>query len=182
MKNRVFISFVLILIISGFTISSADNKMILIKKLTWSNFTGKVDVKSPYDAMTYWNVNYEYDAPVIKGNNVNINFRVWNMLGPNSWVKWNTLRENQKAELLNHEQGHFDLGLICALEAKKNLLNFKYTKTGYHNEIKIVFNDTMKKIIGMEKKYDFETNHMNNRTAQKKWDQFFKNRIAELKQ
>ena len=160
----------------------SQEKNIDTRKLTWADFKGKPDDSSRYDSYTYWNVYYKYDAPVIEGNKVKIKFRVWNELGNNSWVKFNTPREYQKPELLNHEQGHYNIGAICALEVKKKFVTSTYSIKSYHQEIKKIFDQTFQGCVDWEKKYDNETKHMYNRTAQKKWDALFQKKLNELNQ
>lgn len=158
-------------------VSFDQRKKIIIKKLRWSDFRGFPEYGDRFDATAPWHVYYEYDEPVFVGNQAKITFRVWNALDPRSWVNL-----SESDELLNHEQGHYDTGVICALEFKKRLSTCSFTKSNYRNEIEQVFQEVLGKHINMDKRYDRQTNHSQYRDAQARWDNFFQGKIAELRQ
>jgi hypothetical protein len=149
------------------------------RRLTWADYKGTPDAASPYDAYTYWSVRYEYDAPERSPKGLRLRFRVWNRLGERSWVKWNTPREHQKAELLNHEQGHYSLGVICALSFKKSASTYRFT-SDYQAEAARLFSETLERVRALERSYDAETRHMYDRHGQKDWDAKLEHMIDEL--
>lgn len=148
-------------------------------RLTWADYKGTPEAASPYDAYTYWSVRYEYDAPERTPEGVRLRFRVWNRLGERSWVKRNTPREHQKAELLNHEQGHYSLGVICALSFKKVASTYRFT-SDYNAEAARLFSETLGRVRALERTYDAETRHMYDRNEQKAWDAKLGRMIEEL--
>jgi hypothetical protein len=149
------------------------------RRLTWADFKGTPDAASPYDAYTLWSVRYQYDAPERTSEGLRIRFRVWNRLDDRSWVKWNTPREHQKPELLNHEQGHYSLGVICALSFKKATTTYRFT-TDYQAEAARLFSETLERVRALERAYDAETRHMYDRYEQKNWDAKLEHMIEEL--
>jgi hypothetical protein len=149
------------------------------RRLTWADFKGTPDAASPYDAYTHWSVRYEYDAPERTPEGLRLRFRVWNRLDERSWVKWNTPREHQKAELLNHEQGHYSLGVICALSFKKAASTYRFT-SDYQAEAARLFSETLERVRALERAYDAETRHMYDRYEQKDWDAKLEHMIGEL--
>ena len=167
------ISFLLVVFSCSIINAQPQNYPINGRTLTWSDFKGTPDKDSRYWAYTYWNVYYRYDAPQIIDNKVNINFKVWCELDSKSWVKSNPVIELKKAQLLNHEQGHFNIAQILVKELEKNFKAHNYDINTYESEIKEIFNTTFAKYRELEKRYDNETNHMNNVTEQEKWNKFF---------
>lgn len=157
---------------------AAEPRQIEARRLTWADFQGRPDPGSPYDAYTYWSVQYAYDAPVREGEGFRVAVRVWNRLGERSWVKPHVLQDPTSAELLNHEQGHYTLGLLCALTFKKAVAERRFGKD-YHAEIRRLFSETLATYVTLEKTYDAETRHMRDRAAQKAWDQRLARMVEE---
>ena len=152
------------------------------RKLRWSDFPGIPDNSSEYEAYTYWFVYYKYEAPVFSKNRVLIKFKVWAELGSRSWVKRSAKKLNYSKRLLNHEQGHYDIGRTCARDIKKNLMSYKYTRNGYKREVEKIFNSILNKYQKIEKQYDNKTKHMQNKRAQKEWDLSLKNQLQLLEE
>jgi hypothetical protein len=139
--------------------------------LTWADFTGKPDKNSAYEANTYWTINYTFDGITFKSDTATIaGFQVKLELDNNkSWVK--SGREN--ASLLKHEQGHFDIGLICQKEMIRQINNTIFLKADFKIKLGNIFSSTLEKYKLMGLKYDEETNHSKNEESQIKWDAFF---------
>ncbi len=147
----------------------AQQPQIENRRLTWEDFRGQPAAGSPFDAYTYWTVRYRYEAPRREADGLHIVFRVWNQLGERSWVKAHTPREHVKADLLNHEQGHYTIGVLCALEFKQTASARRFGEN-YDAEIRGLFDEILKKYLTLEKAYDAETRHMQDRERQKAWD------------
>lgn len=81
--------------------------LLTIPQLTWANFPGKANEAMKWSAHVYWNIEFQ----VLKtGKRPSLSVDV-HMLSK-SWVK-----DHKKCDhLLNHEQGHYLIGNICALE------------------------------------------------------------------
>lgn len=153
----------------------AESRQIENRQLTWADFRGEPEADSPFDAYTYWSVHYTYDAPTLDGDGFRVVVRVWNQLDARSWVKPNVKKDPSTAALLDHEQGHYTLGVLCALEFKQAASQRRFGRH-YHAEIRALFDQTLKKYVDMEKHYDAETRHMRDPAAQKTWDR----RLAQL--
>ncbi len=141
------------------------------RELTWTDFTGKVDKASSFDAYTFWKLNYSYTYSFSKGDTVILkNLTVKLEFDPQlSWVK----KIKATNDLLKHEQGHFNIGLLCQQAAIKTLNNTVYLKGSFENKIKSVFSEVLAQYVNMTAQYDKETNHSKNIEGQKKWDEFF---------
>ncbi len=139
--------------------------------LTWDDFTGKPDKTSPHAANTYWNVNYGFRGISFKGDTAKISgfFCKLELNEKFSWVK----QEKQTTNLLKHEQGHFNIGLICQLEMIKQFNSIVFFKTDFQNKIETIFATVMEKYRLLGIKYDEETDHSKNQESQDNWNDFF---------
>ena len=141
--------------------------------LNWDDFTGKPDKESKYFAYTYCNITYRYDAFQFKGDTVKWQVFVTMELGKNSWRKKDKVTET----LLKHEQGHFYIGTLCAIEMQQKINSTVFFKNDYQTKLNAIIKDVNDKYKKLEQQYDETTNHYANREEQWKWDAFF---ISEL--
>jgi hypothetical protein len=172
--SRLFLFIALFIVCSSSTIQVIEDR-----KLTWSDFKGTPDPNSRFHAMTYSDVYYKYDPPVIKGDKALITFKTWCEFNPKkSWVK--TTPAKDRTELLKHEQGHYDLFRICSRDLKKRLSSSVYSAANYKQEVRNIFNKTFSEYEALQRKYDEDTNHMQNRPAQLKWDKWIAKKLIEF--
>ena len=143
-------------------------------KLTWDDFEGPPDEKKNYDAYIYWDAKYRY----------NVDFKTGKM---RIFVSSNCLINRKKSwvrkpsdQLLEHEAGHFLIGWICALEFKKKVFEADFSDDNYHEEIKSLYQATLKELLEWEKVYDEVTNHYKNRKEQIRWDGLIRQRLQPL--
>lgn len=139
--------------------------------LTWSDFKGEPDNNSPHDALTLWNINYGLQNITLKGDTIKIgSFLVTLSLeGTKSWIK----PQKQTDLLLKHEQGHFDIGLICQREIIRQVNSAVFFKEGFQEKIQTVFSSTLNKYFALSEQYDKETDHSRNQQFQDTWNAFF---------
>ncbi len=145
--------------------------------LKWSDFRGSPDYGSPYFAFTYWNTSYKYDAFVFKGDTVKWKVQITLDLGQNSWRK----KDKVSDSLLKHEQGHFDMGILCAMELQEKVNNTVFFRNDYQSKLSVILKEIVDKYKKMDLQYDEETNHYANREQQWKWDAFFESKIGRFK-
>lgn len=141
--------------------------------LQWSDFKGKPDLESKFDALIYWGVNYSYSASAqeLKGNTVVMDIKATYFLKEDSsWVKANRASDR----LLNHEKGHFKIAELLVLDFLYEANRGVYLKRNHQAKIEALFDKTYKKYVDLQIQYDEETNHMKNAQAQKEWDVFLK--------
>lgn len=168
-------SFVTLLLIVSFQIISAQK--ILIggtegnRLLQWADFTGTPDNSSPYFAYTAWKTNvkfsgvqFEGDKAIINGFEMTVEFDT-----KASWVK----KGKETAELLKHEQGHFDVGLLYMQEVLRTISSAGFSRAGYKEEFQKIIKDVHQKYVEMGKRYDNETAHSIKKDEQAKWNVFF---------
>lgn len=145
------------------------------RPLTWSDFKGTPDATSGHHAFTVWNITYSLSGISLKENTVKIGkFLIKLEFDENqSWVK----PGKQTDLLLKHEQGHFNLGLICQREIIQQLNNAVFFKTDFQQKIQNIFSSTLEKYHQLGLKYDAETNHSINQSAQDNWNNFFASQL-----
>ena len=137
--------------------------------LKWSDFSGNPDNGVDYFAFTYWNISYKYDAFQFKGDTIKWQVQIILDLGKNSWKKKDKISDT----VLKHEQGHFDVGIICAMELQERINNTIFLKGDYQVRLSAVIKEVVDKYKKMDLQYDVETNHSVKREEQWKWDAFF---------
>jgi len=145
--------------------------------LTWDDFKGRSDNSSPHDAHTYWDLSYSMQGIYFKGDTAKIgSFSVkLELNGKRSWVK----KEKQSTYLLKHEQGHFDIGLICQREVIRQLNNTVFFRSGFQEKIQSIFSTIMQQYQLLGNTYDGETRHSMNPDAQERWNLFFAKELAK---
>jgi len=145
------------------------------RKITWADFHGTPDWDGPDLACTNWSVRFSYQNPQPGVKGTKFQFRVWNQLEDRSWVKLDGLSARSRNELLAHEQGHYDVGLICALLFYQAVENHEFSIDPRAEATKI-FADEVEKAREMDLAYDRETRHGSNSIKQAEW----KKKIASL--
>ncbi len=175
--NKLFIFFLAVCITNAcyaqrITIDGKEGN----RPLLWKNFKGKPESDSYFFANTYWqmafkfsNVSFRSDTAILKGFEVNLDFDP-----QKSWVK----KDKASNDLLKHEQGHFDIAIICQREIIYAFNNTIFVKAGMQEKVNALFNSILNKYKDMERKYDDETNHSIDTAQQEKWDQFIKDELA----
>lgn len=145
--------------------------------LRWEDYTGAPDEGTNLFAYTYWNIYYNWEPFPFKGDTAKINVNVMYELGKNSWRKQGKVSDS----LLEHEQGHFNIGLLCAIAFRKRINKTVLFRGNYQSRITEIFNEELEKYRKMELLYDSETNHFYNREQQRKWNVFLKKELERLR-
>jgi hypothetical protein len=160
----------------------------LFKTLTWSNFTGTPDSSSPLLAFTSASfslppvtvVKDPSSGKYVLNDNVVITIT---FNASRSWKKMaqiNAKKLRTPAEILKHEQGHYDIVALLARDLFIDLMQLKrktYSGQAAFNQdvapILTKYNGTEKKVT---KKYDSktETDHGENGPGQTKWNGYFR--------
>ena len=158
-------------------IASAQNAQQIGKEINdrdveWSDFTGQVDPNSRFNAWTDWRISYSYAAPVFRDGKAYVTVSTKLFLRHDSWVK----PESRSQRLLEHEQGHFRLGRICAREIVSTINSTPFDRDGYKKDINDLYWATINKYVEINKLYDRETNHHNDLEGQARWNR----KLAEL--
>ncbi len=144
--------------------------------LQWSDFTGIPDYSSPYFAYTVWKTNYKYTAVRFSGETALINgFEMTLILdSTKSWSK----KDKKSDDLLLHEQGHFDIGLLYMKDVLKEISRTQFTRANYQSEIRNLTARVHKKYNEMTLNYDSDTNHSKNKQQQNNWTKYFNDNLS----
>jgi hypothetical protein len=176
-KKSCLLFLALLICLSGFCQKIIINDQETNRKLTWSDFTGQVDQSSPFFAYTFYNIKTKWSNIRIIGDSVNIgNFEITLELDPTkSWSK----NDKVTPELLIHEQGHFNLGILAMKEMLDRLKESKFTKSNYITGLQNIVSEALKKYNNMSVQYDEETHHSDNKQEQIKWNDFFSKNLPK---
>ncbi len=147
------------------------------RKLEWTDFTRRVGPPELYKAFSYTGISYVIDAP---NGVVNIEVTPY-FLPEESWVHTDYLTD----ELLNHEQGHFDIAAVYAreLDAQLNIYETdvnSFMEQDLAKRIEAMFYVVFAEMDDCQKRYDAETQHGTAVEAQANWDKWFNQKLSRL--
>lgn len=149
------------------------------RELTWDDFKGRPDEGSEFSALTVsgftalqWSCD-EKGQFTFQGAQAHFD-------RSKSWVK----SEGKSDELLQHEQGHFDITEIYARKLREELRKIKCdkkTQEQIQKEVDAIFERIQKEWEMEDEKYDQETDHGRNKEKQKEWNEKIQRRLEEMK-
>ena len=145
------------------------------QKLTWKDFKGKPNKRSPYKAMTFASVS----SNLISFSKNELKIEILCHFIRNK--SWKTIETD---ELLRHEQLHFDIAELAARKmiervSKLNLKNL--SSKNIEQKLNSIFNSSVEEQMEMNQKYDSETNHSIKYIAQSDWEKKIKEKLIETK-
>ncbi|MBI4929659.1 MAG: DUF922 domain-containing protein [Bacteroidetes bacterium] len=141
------------------------------KKLKWDDFKCNPDTNEKYLSASTVSIECNWNCADGK-----FKYEVRALFSKSrSWAK----KEGQKEYLLQHEQLHFNLTEVYARMLKKEL-GLLANPCINQDKIKSIIAELKEKHNQEQKKYDKETNHGDNKAAQKKWEENIKKRLNEL--
>jgi hypothetical protein len=134
-------------------------------RLQWSDFKGK---PRNTNFMAESNCIFTYMAiPEVKDFTLILHIRIAACFDRNtSWVK----RDQMKAELLAHEQLHFDICELNIRLLKENLKLVRMNPMEYEKPIDKLFNEAWENYQREQQNYDNETQHGLKADQQNKWE------------
>jgi hypothetical protein len=139
-------------------------------RLTWKNFTRVGSIPGePSDAQTDSQMKWPKFTPVKKGEKFRLpNFTITVFVGAKGTVVLRTAKQTR--ELLDHEQGHYDLLILSARALARNL---EAIEASSFDELVTLFEELTSKHqqraadIGAE--YDKQTSHSRDVVQQRRW-------------
>ncbi|WP_259071391.1 hypothetical protein HDF24_10350 [Mucilaginibacter sp. X4EP1] len=135
------------------------------RPLNWSDFQSKTG-SSKFDAEVFPTMGYDEQTEVIKGTVViHIAMKV-SLPKSACWVKG----DGQSSYALNHEQRHFDIAKIAAIYFEQKLNSAHLPVNNYDGFINVDYLDAYREMTDMQKKYDEETRHGSDESAQHRWN------------
>lgn len=139
------------------------------RSIEWTDFLGRVNDSSDYDAETFAEVCYKYNFS--KG--CLPKFEVFATF--NKYTSWSKFQRQTKS-LLKHEQLHFDIAQLYAIKLEKRFLHYKYT-ANFASEVREIFNAVKAEYHFMQMQCDEATNHSLNKEKQADWEAYVNNEL-----
>ena len=141
-------------------------------KITWDDYKGKVDMSFDDKAMTIWEIYYDFvDVENGFAFNVHALFDT-----KKSWSH----KPHQSADLLKHEQGHFDIAEIYTRKFRQKIHDLKMKNKTLEQDLKVAHLAVMLECDNEQAAYDDETHWGLANPAQKKWDDKIAGRLKEF--
>lgn len=81
--------------------------------------------------------------------------------------------------ILAHEQGHFDITEIFARRLHQELLDYKFNRRTYRQDVNVIYDRVVKEKEAFQKAYDGQTDHSRNKAQQKEWEERIDKILAE---
>jgi hypothetical protein len=159
-----------------FTFNSVAQKVIISgeetkRLLTWKDFTGVADNNSSFFAYTAYTTAVKFDDVQFSGDKAVIKGFIMTLEldAKKSWVK----KGKESDDLLKHEQGHFDVGILYMQAVLQKVDSANFTRSGYQQEFQKLIKEIHQKYRDMGSQYDKETNHSIKKDEQEKWNIYF---------
>lgn len=147
------------------------------RKLTWEDFKGspKPISNSNSAAQTYCGFGFQANGATIlsKTKIFTKNTFTCNL----SWVR---LDQKDRADLLEHEQGHFDLSEVYTRQLRKKLEEKKLTALNMNTDADIIFKNVYALYLDRQELYEKETNYGLVRQKQMEWTTGIDKELNEL--
>lgn len=147
------------------------------RKLTWEDFKGSPESVSNLNigAQTYCGFGFQtnYVTVFTKAKIFVRNTFTCNL----SWVRPD---QRDRADLLEHEQGHFDLCEVYARQLREKLQEKRLTVFNLNTEANAIFQDVYALYLDRQELYEKETNHGLDRQKQIEWARTIGDELNEL--
>jgi len=135
------------------------------RPLTWTDFKDKPR-DNRFEAEVLPVMGYTERNKVVKSIiYVDMNIKV-SVAKSDCWV-----RGEKDDYVLNHEQRHFDIEKIISERFKKKLLAMQLPPDNFYGLINAEYLEALREATRMQKKYDTETRHGQDRLAQNQWNE-----------
>lgn len=139
------------------------------QKLTISDFKGQPKEASNAVAITASGFSFKAGFRR-KGNVATLNITVSCSFDKrSSWMK----DKGKTAYVLQHEQHHFDISYLGALDFMERLKAIKFTIKNYNEKLNTAYQESVDKMEAMQHQYDGETQNGIAKEQQIKWNQKF---------
>lgn len=87
-----------------------------------------------------------------------------------SWA----IKDEVSDELLVHEQGHFNIGILCIREIMEKFKQTKFTKSNFSQLLSNLFKSTTNKYSELTLNYDKETDHSKTKCSKPSGTNFYR--------
>jgi hypothetical protein len=147
------------------------------RKLTWEDFKGspKTISNSNTAAQTYCGFGFQTNN-VTMFNKAKI-FTTTSFTTNLSWVRPD---QKDRMDLLEHEQGHFDLCEVYARQLRKTLEEKKLTAFNLNTDANVIFKRVSASYLERQELYESETQYGTDRKKQIEWMKLIASELNEL--
>jgi hypothetical protein len=147
-------------------------------EISWSDFKHKVGRADFYKAWTYSGIRFNVQTV---NQQIEIGIQCY-FSKDNSWVH----KDHTTQSLLNHERRHFDITEIYARKMRQELAKYQVSAKEFVDrklmeKVEEVFNALYDEMEDLQKKYDRESNHSIDQSAQADWDKWVKEELNRLR-
>lgn len=146
------------------------------RPLSWEDFKAEPDESTTYSANTNSGIGYSWDYSTASGRPVLKHEVTSNFYPQLSWVK----EIEDKEYLLAHEQLHFDISELHARKLRKALAEYEIGRN-IRLDLKRLYNKFETERSLMQKRFDKETAHSEDREAEMQWREFVAKEMEKLK-
>lgn len=134
------------------------------------------------DVIAYTNctIDFHYEATPKNGYYL-LNFRITlQMNHDRSWMDKSRVRSQQQlAEILRHEQGHYTIAFMEQQELLRAVGHTVFHED-YRRVAQEIFDRIDAKYKQLNRDYDYDTRHMVDRMQQKSWNTYFDKQLAYM--
>ena len=135
------------------------------RPLTWADFQGRPELMSGAAALSAYVISYDTECT----GRTFVPRVVSRFLPKISWVKSQHLMNLASAQILQHEQTHFDVSEVQARRARQELLALPSPCDLSEKDFDRMFNAFGQRDADIQQQYDRETAHGTNVRAQNQW-------------
>ncbi|WP_010182588.1 hypothetical protein [Aquimarina agarilytica] len=140
-------------------------------KLTWDSFKGAIPSNTEFAASVNTGIGFKWSYSTAQ-NKIDLQYEVESYVQPFfSWV----IEKEKDAELLIHEQLHFDITELHARIFRKRLGEYKFGRN-IRKAMSKIHGDVEFERVQMQEAYDEETAHSKNIELQLLWEE----KVAKL--
>ncbi len=134
-------------------------------RLSWSDFKAIPPADSQVAATTASGIAYRFSALEERGE-MKVDCTVETYFYPEaSWYR----PEKANANILSHEQLHFDISELFARRMRKKVAGYRFT-SDVKAEMRAIYTETIEEMRDFQKRYDQETNYSRAEEKQREWN------------
>lgn len=141
------------------------------RKLTWNDFKAPAYKLGDIAALSTTHLGFSYS--MINGK---MNYHIECSFEKKS--SWGLVKTDY---ILQHEQGHFDIGEIFARKLMKEVSGYSFNKATFQKDLDQIYQRIVNEKETFQQLYDEETSHSRNKTKQEEWLIKIRNLLDELK-
>jgi hypothetical protein len=135
------------------------------RPLTWADFKDKVR-NARYEAEVFTSIGY-IEKNEVKNGAIHINLAIKVYVAKSDcWVR----SGGSDTYILNHEQRHFDIEKVVSEHFKEKILAMRLPVENFDGPINVQYLETLREATAIQKQYDADTRHGQDRQAQAQWD------------